>query len=271
MVSNSKEVPCYKRSRQRIPMFGMLLEKKVDEYWVMVLTGIGTSFKPTSPHKSFSSSLLSESVKIKVRVMLFVRVQLQMCTGDLNASIPRLWSGYESLKEAGATRKMEYFFRVGPTDWLLANLRGDFSLNKGMEDGVLFATLAWWSWKDQNAHIFRPDKKQPISVEFILVQGRMQEKAMITKATRENMRNKSTIDISWLKPSLGWFTINTNGAVRGELGLASAGGCIRDQLGTWLGGFVVNIGSCSVITAELKAISAWTLLSSEFGSPSDRA
>ncbi|KAL8151748.1 hypothetical protein V2J09_021556 [Rumex salicifolius] len=62
-------------------------------------------------------------------------------------------------------------------------------------------------------------------------------------------REGREVMISWRKPDQGWVKLNTDGAVVG--GRATTGGVIRDGNGHWLGGFVHNIGSCSVPTVGL--------------------
>jgi len=57
--------------------------------------------------------------------------------------------------------------------------------------------------------------------------------------------------ITWLRPMSGWCKLNTDGASKGNPGLAVAGGVMRDEYGGWKGGFAVNIGICSAPLAEL--------------------
>lgn len=45
--------------------------------------------------------------------------------------------------------------------------------------------------------------------------------------------------------------LNMDGALRGNPGLAAAGGVLRDGDGNWCGGFAVNISKCSISLAEL--------------------
>ncbi|KAJ8767189.1 hypothetical protein K2173_013586 [Erythroxylum novogranatense] len=61
-------------------------------------------------------------------------------------------------------------------------------------------------------------------------------------------------NISWLPPSNGWIALNTDGASKGNPGVAGAGGVIRDTKGRWLDGFVQNIGVATSFVAELWAI-----------------
>ena len=73
----------------------------------------------------------------------------------------------------------------------------------------------------------------------------------------KNMRDRSFVggrvekQIAWQRLVNGWFKLNTDGAARGNPGLATAGGVVRDEFGLWKGGFVLNIGICSAPLAEL--------------------
>ncbi|PKI56618.1 hypothetical protein CRG98_023001 [Punica granatum] len=60
--------------------------------------------------------------------------------------------------------------------------------------------------------------------------------------------------VGWSRPALGWFKLNTDGAARGNLGSARAGGIIRDSNGNWIGGIMHNIGISTSIYAELQGI-----------------
>ncbi|CAA7051324.1 unnamed protein product [Microthlaspi erraticum] len=54
--------------------------------------------------------------------------------------------------------------------------------------------------------------------------------------------------------------MNTDGASRGNPGLASAGGVLRDENGMWICGFALKLGICSAPLAELWGIyyGLWT-------------
>lgn len=56
--------------------------------------------------------------------------------------------------------------------------------------------------------------------------------------------------ISWSAPIWPWCKLNTDGA-RNRNGEASANGLVGDHNGTWITGFGINIGHCSVTIAEL--------------------
>ncbi|PKI70141.1 hypothetical protein CRG98_009473 [Punica granatum] len=57
--------------------------------------------------------------------------------------------------------------------------------------------------------------------------------------------------IRWERPPAGWLKLNSDGATRGNPGLAGAGGIIQDEHGNWISGFKHNIGIVSLTTTEL--------------------
>ncbi|CAN0857262.1 Putative ribonuclease H protein At1g65750 [Linum grandiflorum] len=70
--------------------------------------------------------------------------------------------------------------------------------------------------------------------------------------------------IGWRPSDEGWFTLSTDESFRSPTKLAAAGGVIRTDTGRFVKAFTVNLGSCSITRAELRAIAdglqlAWTL------------
>ena len=60
--------------------------------------------------------------------------------------------------------------------------------------------------------------------------------------------------IGALPPSLGFFKLNIDGSVRGNLGRANAGGLIRNSMGSWIRGFSRSIGITHSMAVELWAL-----------------
>jgi len=60
--------------------------------------------------------------------------------------------------------------------------------------------------------------------------------------------------VRWEPPEGGWRVLNTDGAARGTLGLAGAGGVLRGDHGEWILGFSEHLGCCSAIKGELRAV-----------------
>ena len=61
-------------------------------------------------------------------------------------------------------------------------------------------------------------------------------------------------NISWEKPRNGWLTLNTDGSVASDSGIAGGGGLLRDANGDWVTGFARRIGTTSSFMAELWAL-----------------
>ncbi|GAU20014.1 hypothetical protein TSUD_273490 [Trifolium subterraneum] len=56
------------------------------------------------------------------------------------------------------------------------------------------------------------------------------------------------------KPTRGFVKCNTDGAVNQTIHKAACGGVIRDDTGAWIGEVARNLGSCTVLMAELWGI-----------------
>ena len=65
--------------------------------------------------------------------------------------------------------------------------------------------------------------------------------------------DRHVVALSWVKPPTGVFKLNVDGS-RTRAGAIGAGGTIRNELGDWHSGFMVNIGCGEVLQAE-----AWGL------------
>ncbi|KAL4284968.1 hypothetical protein GQ457_16G013000 [Hibiscus cannabinus] len=51
--------------------------------------------------------------------------------------------------------------------------------------------------------------------------------------------------VRWEAPPSGWYKLNSDGAVKGALGLASSGGVVRSEHGVLTIGYMKGIGVCS--------------------------
>nr|POE95000.1 putative ribonuclease h protein [Quercus suber] len=57
--------------------------------------------------------------------------------------------------------------------------------------------------------------------------------------------------VTWSKPNLGWYKLNTDASVLPSSGRAGGCGLLKDSNGSWVRGFSRLIGSSSILLAEL--------------------
>ncbi|CAN1182976.1 Putative ribonuclease H protein At1g65750 [Linum perenne] len=65
------------------------------------------------------------------------------------------------------------------------------------------------------------------------------------------LNQQRVIQVGWCAAEQPFFTLNSDGSVRGRHGIATAGGCIRDNTGRILDAFTCNLRRCSITRAEL--------------------
>lgn len=63
----------------------------------------------------------------------------------------------------------------------------------------------------------------------------------------------STIKVKWEPPSEGWVKLNSDGSVKSG-SQAVCGGLIRNMHGTFMAEFSCNLGTCTIMQAELRCI-----------------
>ncbi|CAL1355748.1 unnamed protein product [Linum trigynum] len=153
------------------------------------------------------------------------------------------------------------FFSMDLDLWLATNLQ---KTDRYVEDtpwNAFFSIAIWNLWKNRNEGAFRGIEKTlspPSLVQAIRIKAGIWYKAWT--APRDSLGHRSaptqrvTKDISWIPPPLGWCKLNVDGAANGTHGPAGAGGILRDHQGRWRRGFIVNMGTCSAIQAELWGI-----------------
>ncbi|KAG7573124.1 Ribonuclease H domain [Arabidopsis suecica] len=115
----------------------------------------------------------------------------------------------------------------------------------------MFSMAVWWAWKWRCRDVFGERKLCRDRLKFI--KDLAEEVRRAHAGTLNSSPPHARVErlIRWLAPNEGWVKITTDGASRGNPGLAAAGGAIRNADGEWLGGFAINIGSCSAPLAEL--------------------
>ena len=61
-------------------------------------------------------------------------------------------------------------------------------------------------------------------------------------------------NIRWERPNRGWHKLNTDGSSLGNPGMASGGGILHSESGTWIKAFTRKIGITTSFVAELWAL-----------------
>lgn len=117
----------------------------------------------------------------------------------------------------------------------------------------MFASTVWKLWKWRCAFVFNQEKLDEMAKIQILCRYVNQSLDAFKVQQKTLLHNNGSIlkFISWKPPKENWWKLNTDGSSKGNPGLAGGGGVIRDSLGRWCSGFVINIGICSAADAEL--------------------
>lgn len=112
---------------------------------------------------------------------------------------------------------------------------------------MIFAFIVWNIRKARNEVVF-----EGVPSNHMLVVKRVNMQVKELRAITIHHFGKVAIScwISWSAPDTSFFKLNMDGAAKRMTGNASAGGLLRDETGSWVWGFVVNIGHDS-FTAEL--------------------
>lgn len=141
-------------------------------------------------------------------------------------------------------RQRSSFFAKSLLDWVYENL-GDDRIQGGSMWATLFAMATWWGWKWRCGNVFGVNGKCRDRVRFVRELAEEVTKAHKSAWGRVTGGVTVTRMIAWKPPAPDWFKVNMDGASRGNPGLATAGGVIRNEEGAWCGGFAVNLGICS--------------------------
>ncbi|KAG7579269.1 Ribonuclease H domain [Arabidopsis thaliana x Arabidopsis arenosa] len=150
-------------------------------------------------------------------------------------------------------RKRGTFFTQTLLEWVYDNL-GDSGEVDGCPWSTLYAIAVWWGWKWRCGNVFGVNGKCRDRVKFVRDQAGEVIQAHLVEGNSGKSRGRIERMVSWVKPAEGWVKLNTDGASKGNPGLASAGGILRKLDGSWIGGFAVNIGICSAPLAELWGV-----------------
>ncbi|KAJ1415138.1 Ribonuclease H domain [Sesbania bispinosa] len=193
---------------------------------------------PKTKHKGFRCGLYDSDV---CPVCLqHIETPLHVLRDCLNAK--NVWSSL------GGTNLPPNFYSVDITDWFKMNLIG----GTGGNWSLIFGLSVWQLWRCRNERVF--DNKAVSSVEVV---GRIHNLARIGDAhclSGLDQNHRGMKLVRWCSPEQGWIKFNVDGSVKSASKSTGCGGVMRDHCGNWMGGFFFNLGSSSVLMAELRGI-----------------
>ena len=131
-------------------------------------------------------------------------------------------------------------FNLDIHSWLEANCMCNPLIKANGYPWRIVSTFAIWSlWKYRNKMVFKNTTLSPNLHESCLKQA-----IEYVYYVRKSFRTKQMVNyqVKWNKPFNGWCKLNTDGASFGNLGRVGGKGLIRDHSGTWIRGYIHNIG-----------------------------
>ena len=118
-------------------------------------------------------------------------------------------------------------------------------------------TILWYIRKWRNCRIFGKGDEIPTDkIAFLHNHYNDIIEAFQGTEGADNNDTKQMTErlIKWQAPPTDWISLHTNGAAKGNPGVARASGVFREHRGEWLGGYAEGLGICSLVKAELKAV-----------------
>ncbi|CAN1776256.1 Putative ribonuclease H protein At1g65750 [Linum perenne] len=120
-----------------------------------------------------------------------------------------------------------------------------------------FGIAAWLIWKRRNKFIFDGISWSTAEVSN---QAKFWELLLSSSWKAGQLGREApglarqTQLIGWRPADEGWFTLNSDGSLYLQNNRAAAGGLIRDCGGNYVSSYAINLGSCSIMRAELRGI-----------------
>jgi len=138
-------------------------------------------------------------------------------------------------------------------DWFEWNVRHNSDDNDWPTN---FLITLWFIWKWHNG-VYFDGTILSVQTKVGILQNKYKEHRQAMHAEVAGQSSQPHHEMGFIRWELapeGWNTLNTDGASKGNPGLAGCGGVLRDDRGEWQWGFAMNMGFCSSIKAELMAV-----------------
>ncbi|KAK7267371.1 hypothetical protein RIF29_20042 [Crotalaria pallida] len=153
-----------------------------------------------------------------------------------------------------APQSLVHFFSTDLISWVKDNLIRDWGRDNSFQWSSIWAQGCALLWKWRNEGIFKDNFIRPHNPWSVIIHYVSCYKMACSSSSVVVEPPKVQRLIRWFPPPTGSVCVNTDGASKAINGAAGCGGLIRDEHGVWLGGFAMNLGSCSAFVAELWGV-----------------
>ncbi|KAK4274538.1 hypothetical protein QN277_017742 [Acacia crassicarpa] len=146
------------------------------------------------------------------------------------------------------------FFSLNLRDWLSLNLNHQIGRGWNGNWSLFFGVAIWKFWDWRNKCIFEHGFSKPSS-PLVAIMSLLNRFIADQDVLGGPEPHNSQLNEGWVKPPLGWYKFNVDGATMMQSFNSGCGGVLRDCLGNWIVGFSKAIGICHSSVAE-----EWTIL-----------
>nr|AIK35195.1 LINE-type retrotransposon LIb DNA [Ipomoea batatas] len=142
-----------------------------------------------------------------------------------------------------------YSFHLPVTVWMEKSCASNQTNGRGISWRLIFPYILWNMWKGRNNQVFNNVCTNGNAIVKIAEQEASEaQRFLLPHAGPLRARQ---LWIPWSPPQPGFVKMNSDGAMKANSGMASAGGLLRDHMGNWIVGFSTNIGHTNSFLAEL--------------------
>lgn len=160
----------------------------------------------------------------------------------------KIWEVFIKVEER------ELFFSQNWYTWLVSNLSSRDRSGSHGDWNMVFGIAMWYIWKERCSRTLGGNQGNWYGT-VLAIKRMVGDSEKVQGNVYGGMNGGKVFDyIGWKYPDEDWVKLNVDGCSKGNPGKVGAGGVIRDHMGSWIGGFARNIGTCSSVTAELWAI-----------------
>ena len=153
-------------------------------------------------------------------------------------------------------------FNENLVNWLRINSLSTIRHNTHIPWCTVFLYAVWSLWKNRNFVLFENGIPNSKLDKVCLGQAR---EFHFCESKIKQVTSNIPFPVSWIKPSSGWYKLNTDGASIGNPGKVGGGGVIRDCHGDWVKGYSRSIGHTTSVLAEWWALRDRLILAIQLG------